>query len=77
MSKLPKHICDKATSCNKRLVCLEKDSADLCKVVDCVNGDVHFIACSSNTECAYRLSFGDAVACTCPVRMELYNRYKI
>ena len=38
-------------------------------------GGIIFTNCSISS-CDYRIAFGDAVVCSCPVRNEIYSKYK-
>lgn len=66
-----------ATKCRKELSCLSDDREDMCIVEDCVKGDVHFVKCLNHESCLYQYAFGDKFVCCCPVRKELFNKYKI
>jgi hypothetical protein len=66
-----------ATLCKSNLACLESDCHTICIVKDCINGKVHFIECKDQNFCTYKKSFGHNHICTCPVRKEIYNKYKI
>jgi len=72
--KIDKKIID-ATACEKSFECLANPDY-LCKVTTCINGEVHFLWCSEK-ECKFKISFGDDCFCSCPVRKEIYNRYKV
>ncbi|MDH3290633.1 MAG: hypothetical protein OEO20_14665 [Gemmatimonadota bacterium] len=66
-----------ATDCRKDFGCLAGDGTDLCRVTDCIAGQVHFIECRSEGYCSYQQAFGDAALCGCPVRKELYRIYRV
>ena len=63
--------------CKKDFSCLDEKRKELCKVNHNVGNEVHFIECLDTESCSYMLSFGDSIICTCPVRKEIYNQYKI
>jgi hypothetical protein len=65
------------TKCNKDFICFSKSRTDLCKVEYNVDNKIHFVNCKSSEPCNYRISFGYSFVCQCPVRKELFNRYKI
>ncbi len=67
----------KTTKCQKSFSCLSGERKDLCEVESCVNDEIHFLKCMYNSLCRYRVPFGYSSVCTCPVRKELYNRYRI
>ncbi len=66
-----------STECRKNFSCLSGNQLTLCKVEQCVTDNLHFIKCINSELCSYQMSFGSSHVCTCPVRKELYNRYKI
>jgi len=63
--------------CEQNFKCLKNDLTELCKVENCFNGEIHFIQCSDKLVCNYKQIFGSSSICTCPVRREIYNKYKI
>jgi hypothetical protein len=67
-----------AVDCTKELNCLMDDEHRLCPVAKCIEGRTHYIKCLDNNECHYRDSIdGLYYKCSCPVRMEIYNKYQI
>ncbi len=67
-----------AVDCTKELNCLVDDKHKICSVAKCIEGRTHYIKCLDNTECHYRDSIdGLYYKCSCPVRMEIYNKYQI
>ena len=74
-------ICDalmaEAHACRRAHVCLRSHAKDLCRVEHCVDGKVHFVVCREHDTCAYQRSFGESVFCDCPVRKELFNKYRV
>ncbi len=67
-----------AVDCTKELNCLVDDKHKICSVVKCIEGRTHYIKCIDNNECHYRDSIdGLYYKCSCPVRMEIYNKYQI
>jgi len=73
--KIDEDISKTATMCKKNLSCLS--GSDICKVEFCVEGQIHFIKCMNLEPCHYRMPFGYSFVCKCPVRKELFNKYKI
>ncbi|CAG0996542.1 hypothetical protein METP2_02955 [Methanosarcinales archaeon] len=65
----------KKVNCKKNLSCLS--GTDICKVELCIDGKIHFIKCINLEPCHHRISFGYSFICKCPVRKELFNKYKI
>ena len=64
------------TKCKKKFSCLSGETT-LCSVELCIENKIHFIKCVSKESCNYRISFGFSYVCNCPVRKEIYNKYKI
>lgn len=65
------------TKCAKRLSCLADDVKDLCPVESCVDKKLYFVKCLNNLACAFQRRFGAGHYCTCPVRKEIFDRYRI
>ncbi|REE83269.1 hypothetical protein BX611_0556 [Lutibacter oceani] len=74
--EIDKELIEKTTKCKKSFGCLNNDQHILCKVEHCVSNKVHFVKCSDNF-CPYRMSFGYSDVCNCPMRKEIFNKYKI
>jgi len=74
LKKIDKKITD-STECEKSFECLANQE-NLCKVKLCIAGEVHFLKCDDNV-CKFKAYFGNESLCTCPVRKEIYNRYKV
>ena len=68
-------IRNEAVKCKKRFSCLKK--RDCCKVVDCINDSVLFVDSTYEASCPYQQLFGNEFICNCPVRKELYDKYRI
>ena len=75
------HISDEslraATHCGKGFSCLDGDRKDICKVEACINKTVYLVKCFNDDYCFYKKSFGMEHYCVCPVRKEIYDKYKI
>jgi hypothetical protein len=74
--EIPDEILKNTTKCNKSFGCLKNEKHVLCRVEHCVNEEVYFIKCLNTATCNYRVSFGNSYFCSCPVRMEIFNKYK-
>ena len=74
--KVDDDVIKNTNRCKKDHSCLS-DLTDLCKVEMCIADKIHFIKCMNERACNYRITFGYSFVCTCPVRKELYNKYKI
>ncbi len=67
-----------ANFCTRELICLVDDKHRLCPVAKCIEGRTHYIKCLDINECHYRDSIdGLYYKCSCPVRIEIYNKYQI
>jgi hypothetical protein len=67
-----------AVDCTNGLNCLVDNKHRLCPVAKCIEGRTHYIKCLDNNHCFYRNSIdGLYYKCTCPVRMEIYNKYQV
>ncbi len=67
----------KTTKCKKSFICLENKENIYCRVEECINEDVLFIKCLHEDYCVYKMGFGNYFTCMCPVRKEIYTKYKI
>ena len=63
-----------AEHCDKKYQCLEK--APCCKVGSCVGNSVLFVE-KLERLCNYFQEFGYGHVCKCPVRKELYKKFKM
>jgi hypothetical protein len=68
---------NETTHCEKGFSCLTKDGYDLCSVDNCVLDTIYFIKCMCDNPCSYKDRFGFGHFCTCPVRKELHDKYRI
>jgi hypothetical protein len=62
--------------CSKNFDCLIKSTPVYCAVENCIGNKVHFIESNHNLSCKYKLPFGYTYICNCPVRKEIYNKYR-
>ncbi|PLX74024.1 MAG: hypothetical protein C0615_10060 [Desulfuromonas sp.] len=65
------------TKCAKEHACLSGGGVGLCSVEYCINQGLTFVECVDEKECPYCTPFGSSNICLCPVRNELFNKYKI
>ena len=70
-------IIKKAIYCSSKNRCISDCHHTLCKVKECINDKIYFLECVDNKHCNYRISFGQFNTCSCPIRQEIYNKYKI
>jgi len=66
-----------ATSCEKKFSCLAGTRNDLCKVLSCIDSDIHFVHCDNKKCCLYIQKIGEREYCDCPVRKEIYDKYNL
>ena len=64
-------------SCCLAKACLGEDPPSLCKVVFCVDSKLLGVACGESDPCRYQHVMEDRTLCTCPVRMEIYEKYGV
>lgn len=68
---------DETTECEHSHECLKDVSKIHCKVESEISGEVHFVKCPDEELCAYKQTFGHSQMCCCPIRKEIYNKYKV
>jgi hypothetical protein len=62
--------------CTRDFACLNGNRDFLCKVEQCLGGQVLFVACLEQGYCSYQRRYGfTGYMCTCPVRKEIYEKY--
>ena len=64
------------TKCKKNFSCLKEKNRDCCGISDCINDEIIFVK-SQKPSCPYQQMFGNEFICGCPVRKEIYNKYRI
>jgi hypothetical protein len=72
-----KEATEACTECPRDQACLQKDRAELCRVSCSVDGAWHFVVCAHEGPCPYKQKLWDRVLCGCPVRREIFRRYKV
>lgn len=77
--KIDEDLKGQATKCSTSLRCLNDRDYELCRVDRSENGGgVLFIECKETKHCNYKNIFGYSLYfCTCPVRKEIYKKYKM
>lgn len=66
----------KTDRCPYGMKCLKDDRPE-CEVERLVVGNGVFVRSKEFNVCAYRISHARSYVCVCPVRIELFKRYKI
>lgn len=74
--EMPLEIQSSANNCLYDYACLNENGHKICKVKHCVSDELLFVDKTSCT-CAYKMNFGNEFVCNCPVRKEIYFRYKV
>ncbi len=76
--QIDKKTIDSTVFCKNNLDCLtnEEHFCLKAKVENCINEKVYFINCN-NPCCNYKINFGKSCVCDCPVRKEIYDKYKL
>jgi len=75
--KVSDRVREAAEKCKKGFACLKKGKDDICAVADCVNDQILFVKCLNDKYCSYQQPFGNEFICNCPVRKELFDKYRI
>jgi hypothetical protein len=75
--ELSDEIIRKAGKCEKNFRCLSGESEKLCRVLCFIKDDIYFVKCMEDPDCVYLESFEKTKICNCPVRKEIYKRYKV
>ncbi len=71
------NVLNETTKCRKNFSCLTEEHGNICKVLCCMKGDIYFVKCLGEKDCPYLEASEKTERCTCPVRKEIYQRYKI
>lgn len=74
--EIRKETLEKTIHCHKDFGCVKRNEI-CCRVIQCVNNEVHFVECKDTVQCNYKMSFGYSFICTCSTRKEIYNKYGI
>jgi hypothetical protein len=67
----------KTIKCEKNFYCLSCKPEELCKVIINLNPQLSIVQCGEDVPCLFFESYGKTKICKCPIRNELYNRYKV
>jgi len=71
----PRIISD--TKCDKRLSCLSHDKDEICGVERSLGHTMLVLECKELQDCRHNKSYGSLYVCNCPVRMEIYKKYRV
>lgn len=65
-----------APLCKRAYACREAHT--YCRPAFSIDGDnFYFVGQEGDEECLYKKKYGSLHTCDCPVRLEIYQRYKI
>ena len=76
-TKVEDYILQATNKCKNNFSCLDGMEECMCKIIHSNNNHTVQIDGKPVSACNYILSMGAKMYCLCPVRNELYNRYKI
>jgi hypothetical protein len=74
---ISKETLQQTIKCTLSFQCLDDERRDICSVELSLREKGCFLKTVKPIACRYRVSFGDSYLCTCPTRLELFNKYKI
>lgn len=75
---VPDRVLEAATECEHALACLQDESYPLCRVVSKIATGVLATYCPQGAPCTYcQPAIKSEGFCVCPVRIELYERYRV
>jgi hypothetical protein len=73
--KIDKAVLHNTTNCLYDFKCLSGEKIFLCDVVASNGEDIVEIKSKPSRSCRYCISLDSASYCTCPTRVEIFNRY--
>jgi hypothetical protein len=69
---------EKATECPFNFQCQQNNTRLMCTVEKEINNYGVFVkSCSREEFCSYRLPYGFTQICLCPVRLEIFKKYRV
>jgi len=66
----------KTTKCPSAFKCQSDEAYPLCAPESSIPGYGLFVQPPEANSCHYKMSFGNGFICTCPIRYEIFTRYK-
>jgi len=69
-------IIDSAAECMNHLACLS-GAGRICKVKKHADARVMFVRKRSHQNCPFAIPLGADCICTCPVRVEIFRKYRV
>jgi hypothetical protein len=75
--EIDEEIRKSARKCEINLACLSERDHKLCPITSTAGKKMLCLDCTSGRRCNYRVNYGvSAFLCTCPIRKEIYRKYK-
>ncbi|OGX11114.1 MAG: hypothetical protein A2351_07995 [Omnitrophica bacterium RIFOXYB12_FULL_50_7] len=74
--KISPAIIDSASECLNHLSCLS-GSGTMCKIKKQADNRVMFVRKHGHQNCPFAIPLGADCICTCPVRVEIYRKYRV
>jgi len=62
-------LCERAYAC--------REGITYCRPAFPIDGDLFYFVSQGDKECPYKKNYGRLHTCDCPMRLEIYQRYKI
>ncbi|MDU9050944.1 MAG: hypothetical protein Q3M30_19005 [Candidatus Electrothrix sp. Rat3] len=66
-----------ASKCKKKISCLEKKGGGICHAKKCILESALYVIFNNQECCNYHYSIGGNSFCGCPVRKEIFKKYKV
>ena len=73
---ISQEIIDETTKCNFYKQCLQGADFPLCNVERISDNDVIFVSKTASDVCNCVFGFGFSQICVCPIRKEIYRKYR-
>ncbi|MBN2178603.1 MAG: hypothetical protein JW743_04175 [Deltaproteobacteria bacterium] len=70
-------VLEKTDRCPRGMKCLKKGEKPVCEVERLIDGAGAFLKSDGVDICPYKMSFGSAYVCNCPIRYELHKKYGV
>ena len=76
---IPAEVIEKATRCNKDLICQSPEWVPCGSVTEMIGKAILALEEGVNRKkpCPYHVAYGTRDYCTCPARVEIYDRYSV
>jgi hypothetical protein len=80
--EIDKETIESTTKCKMSLACLTEYNNIKCNIIDTIDHKIHFVEIHpAGKDCCqlsgYHFPFGMGTICYCPVRKELFEKYRI